>query len=121
MFREGVLPDWEDQENREGGRWIVRRQRGEVDAAWLELLFFLIGEHAEDHAGEITGVVVNVRKKGDKVAVWLRDARSLGAVVDVGRQLRTKLGLGQEARVQFSVHREERQKEGRVGLPVILL
>ena len=37
---------------------------------------------------KVTGVVASRRKKGDRVSVWLRDARRLGAVVDVGRMVR---------------------------------
>ena len=33
-------------------------------------------------------MVASRRKKGDRVSVWLRDARRLGAVVDVGRMVR---------------------------------
>jgi len=124
MFRAGILPDWEDPANVAGGRWIVRRKRVELDKTWLELLFYLIGEHAEAKAGEINGAVVNVRKKGDKVAVWLREARHVVAVVDVGRQVQSRLGLPPGTKMQFSVHREEREwAEDKSGkrLPEILL
>ena len=33
------------------------------------------------------GVVASRRKKGDRVSVWVGDARRLGAVVDVGRMV----------------------------------
>lgn len=107
VFRAGVLPDWEDPANIAGGRWIARRNRAELDEAWLELIFYAIGEHADSQAGQVTGVVAAVRRKGDKVAVWLKDARNMVAVVDVGRQVRSRLGLQPEVKVQFSVHREE--------------
>ena len=34
---------------------------------------------------QVMGVVASRRKKGDRVSVWVGDARRLGAVVDVGR------------------------------------
>ena len=101
-----MLPDWDDPTNRPGGRWIVRREREQLDEAWLELLFYLLGEHGgHSLAREVNGVVVSARKKGDKVAVWLGDARHLAAVVDVGREVRARLGLGAQDRVMFAVHR----------------
>ena len=103
-----MLPDWEDPANLPGGRWIVRRDREQLDEAWLELLFYLLGEHSgHSLAREVNGVVVSARKKGDKVAVWLGDARHLAAVVDVGREVRARLGLEAQDRVMFSVHRWE--------------
>ena len=108
VSRAGVLPDWDDPANRPGGRWIVRREREQLDEAWLELLFYLLGEHGGHVlAREVNGVVVSARKKGDKVAVWLGDARHLAAVVDVGREVRARLGLEAQDRVMFSVHRWE--------------
>jgi len=111
VFRSGIFPDWEDFQNMLGGRWIVRDQdKTKMDSNWLELLFLLVGEHAEDQAGLINGAVVNVRNKGNKLAVWLRDSRDMGCVVTVGRMLKSRLGLGANVKIQFSVHMEERER-----------
>ena len=57
LFKEGIFPDWEDQRNAPGGRWMInvdKRQRAEcLDTYWLEILFFLIGEHADQHAHQV--------------------------------------------------------------------
>ena len=53
LFKEGIFPDWEDPRNAPGGRWMInvdKRQRSDyLDTYWLEILFFLIGEHADQH------------------------------------------------------------------------
>ena len=41
----------------------------------------------DDLLGKVRGVVASRRKKGDRVSVWVGDARRLGAVVDVGRMV----------------------------------
>ena len=93
---------------------MVRRERGqELDSAWLSLLYLLLGEHLGEQAQantienkpsqtwnvfyrkynrttnrtQVMGVVASRRKKGDRVSVWVGDARRLGAVVDVGRMV----------------------------------
>ena len=57
LFKEGIFPDWEDPRNQDGGRWMInvdKRQRAEcLDTYWLEILFFLIGEHADQHAHQV--------------------------------------------------------------------
>ena len=57
LFKEGIFPDWEDPRNAPGGRWMInvdKRQRQEfLDTYWLEILFFLIGEHADQHAQQV--------------------------------------------------------------------
>ena len=61
LFKEGIFPDWEDPRNAPGGRWMVnvdRKQRAEyLDTYWLEILFFLIGEHADQHAHQVCDTV----------------------------------------------------------------
>ena len=58
LFKEGIFPDWEDPKNQDGGRWIInldkrRPNRELMDTYWLEIMFFLIGEHAEQHAYQV--------------------------------------------------------------------
>lgn len=123
MFRQGVNPDWDDPANCGGGRWVVRRERGqELDSAWLSLLYLLLGEHLGEQA-QVMGVVASRRKKGDRVSVWVGDARRLGAVVDVGRMVRDRLDMKPDARLLFSVHREQKEaeEEGAELLPPLLL
>ena len=64
LFKEGIFPDWEDKRNAPGGRWMInvdKRQRAEcLDTYWLEILFFLIGEHADQHAHQVSNIVVFV-------------------------------------------------------------
>jgi len=123
MFRQGVNPDWDDPANSSGGRWVVRRERGhELDSAWLSLLYLLLGDHLGEQA-QVRGVVASRRKKGDRVSVWVGDARKLGAVVDVGRMVRDRLNMKSDARLLFSVHREQREaeKEGAELLSPLIL
>jgi len=119
LFKEGIFPDWEDPRNEDGGRWIInleKRKRQEVvDNHWLDVLFFLIGEHADHHANLINGAVVNIRNKGDKIAVWLAEAGGLKSdseeegVVKVGKMVKEKLKLNDQM-MGFNVHKEEKAK-----------
>ena len=117
MFQ--VAPDWEDDANKAGGRWVARREHRQVDDAWLNLLLLLIGDHVETEV--VTGAVVSVRKAGDKVALWIKEADDLETVVkvvlkenghqpsylkqQVGRTVKERLGLRGHERLRFSLHR----------------
>ena len=76
-----MAPDWEDDANKAGGRWVARREHKQVDDAWLNLLLLLIGDHVKKEA--VTGAVVSVRKAGDKLALWIKEADDLETVVKV--------------------------------------
>ena len=53
-----------------------------------------------------------VRRKMDRVEVWLGNTTDLQLVTEVGRKLKAQLGTG-KSRIKFSIHGEE--KEGVKG------
>jgi len=114
VFRSGILPDWEDVGNREGGRWMVsfdKKERKEMlDNRWLEVLYMLLGEQVEEGASKtVVGAEACVRKKGDRLEVWVGDVASMEGVVKTGRMLKHKLMVGAEDKIQFSLHKEEKE------------
>jgi len=122
LFKKGIFPDWEDFQNMPGGRWSVNSDRsnrgegGQLDNWWMEILLILIGEQAEQYAGLVNGAVVNIKNKVDKLAIWLNDARDLGGVMEIGRLLKSRLGLGNSTKITFTVHSEDkRPRKGRFG------
>ena len=79
----------------------------------------LMGEHAEEQGPKmITGAEVCVRKKEDRLEVWLGSVDNMKGVVEVGRELKRKLGLGSSTKIQFLIHEEE--KGGVVGPSLML-
>lgn len=116
LFKKGIFPDWEDKRNQNGGRWIInldKRQRAEMlDNYWLEILFFLIGEHADQHAHQVNGAVVNVRGKGDKLAIWLADASQPDSIIRIGKMLKDRLRIDQGEKIGFTIHSEEKSGRG---------
>lgn len=51
--------------------------------SWLQLLC-LLGESFGEHGVEVCGAVVNIRTKGDKIAVWTCEAENQEAVLHIG-------------------------------------
>ena len=112
FFKEGIFPDWEDARNAPGGRWMItvdKRQRREcLDTYWREILMFLIGEHAGQHAHQVNGAVVTVRPRGDKLAIWLADASQRDSIIKVGRMIKEQLEIPPRKTIGFNVHSEEK-------------
>eukprot|EP00091_Calanus_sinicus_P024088 TRINITY_DN8454_c0_g1_i1.p1 TRINITY_DN8454_c0_g1~~TRINITY_DN8454_c0_g1_i1.p1 ORF type:complete len:355 (-),score=111.01 TRINITY_DN8454_c0_g1_i1:117-1181(-) len=115
VFKKGIQPDWEDFQNMSGGRWIInsdKTNRGDIlDSHWLEIIFILIGEHAGEFAHMMNGAVINIRPKGDKLAVWLRDAHNMAGVMEIGKLVKSRLGL--RDRINFTIHREDSKGNNR--------
>lgn len=79
---------WEDDANKNGGRWLInldKKQRPhDLDHFWLEILLCMIGEAFDECSDDICGAVVNVRQKRDKIGVWTADASRQQHVMDIG-------------------------------------
>ncbi|RMX95059.1 hypothetical protein D0867_13629, partial [Hortaea werneckii] len=76
LFKRGVRPEWEDPQNKFGGRWSYTFKNGKAqDNAWLDVMLAAIGETLEDEGdNEVMGVVINIRKAFWRVGLWTRTA-----------------------------------------------
>lgn len=50
----------------------------------LMQMLCLIGEAFDDETDEICGAVINIRMKGDKIALWTRDAENMDSNMKIG-------------------------------------
>lgn len=72
LFKKGIRPIWEDEENKKGGKWIVRLKKGVADRYWEDLLFAIIGEQFGEASDEVCGAVLSVRNGEDILSIWAR-------------------------------------------------
>jgi len=116
LFKDGIEPMWEDEQNRMGGRWLVnltKQQRtAELDRLWLETLLCLIGEAFGDHSDDVNGAVVNVRPKGDKLGLWTAHASNGKQVTDVGKSYKERLTLPKQFTITYESHVDTASKSG---------
>uniref|UniRef100_A0A1I8AK33 eIF-4F 25 kDa subunit n=1 Tax=Steinernema glaseri TaxID=37863 RepID=A0A1I8AK33_9BILA len=125
VFKEGIKPMWEDENNIKGGRWLVfvdKQKRAErLDHYWMELLMAMIGEQFEEHGEHICGAVVNVRQKGDKVSLWTRDALKDDVNLRIGQILKAKLEIPDSEPMRYEVHKDSCVRTGSIVKPRIVL
>uniref|UniRef100_A0A672PYN8 Eukaryotic translation initiation factor 4E family member 1B n=1 Tax=Sinocyclocheilus grahami TaxID=75366 RepID=A0A672PYN8_SINGR len=90
-FWDGIEPMWEDRSNKCGGRWLItlakQHRRTELDHFWLETLLCLIGEGFGSFSRDICGSVINIRAKGDKIAIWTSNAENCETVTYIGHNI----------------------------------
>jgi len=76
LFKAGVRPEWEDAQNKYGGKWAFQFPRAcgqAINEHWMRVMMAAIGERLEEEGdGEVMGVVVNVRKGYYRICVWTR-------------------------------------------------
>jgi translation initiation factor 4E len=82
IFKKGIRPIWEDDDNKKGGKWIVRLKKGVADRYWEDMVFAIVGDQFADTSDEVCGAVLSVRNGEDILSIWTRD--------DSGRVLKIK-------------------------------
>jgi len=73
FFKDGIRPFWEDEENKKGGKWIIRVKKGVADRYWEDLLFALVGEQFGEAGEEVCGAVVSARNGEDVFSIWTKN------------------------------------------------
>ncbi|KAL8676141.1 MAG: hypothetical protein Q9186_007315, partial [Xanthomendoza sp. 1 TL-2023] len=131
LFKKGVRPEWEDPQNKHGGKWSYQfKERGNtpIDELWLHLMLAGIGETLEngEDDDEVMGVVVNVRKLFYRLGLWTKTVgkqrtgggegdtagktRSAGeskeVLMNLGRKFKEVMKLPANEQVEFSGHTE---------------
>jgi translation initiation factor 4E len=72
VFKQGIRPVWEDEENKRGGKWIMRLKKGVADRYWEDLLMALVGDQFMDAGEEFCGFVLSVRSGEDVFSIWTK-------------------------------------------------
>ena len=106
IFKEGVLPMWEDSTNKDGGKWVLsipKQRRKSVDLWWMYIVLIMIGENFEDQ-GDVCGVVVSLRKSQDRIALWTKSALQEKLQMAIGSKIRTGLELPRAIQIKYQSH-----------------
>ncbi|MCJ1434331.1 hypothetical protein MMC27_003698 [Xylographa pallens] len=82
IFKKGIRPVWEDEENKRGGKWIIRLKKGVADRYWEDLLLAIVGDQFAEAGEEVCGAVLSVRSGEDVLSVWTR--------IDGGRNIKIR-------------------------------
>ncbi|KIK94913.1 hypothetical protein PAXRUDRAFT_418692 [Paxillus rubicundulus Ve08.2h10] len=115
LFKEGIIPAWEDEANKNGGKWSIQlpkeKNRHNVDKMWLYTMLAAIGETFDPSptSGEslepsqhslITGVIVSTRPQFYRLSIWTRlapigaggeDDKLRERIETVGRHFKTSV------------------------------
>lgn len=112
FFKNGIRPEWEDEQNVKGGRLTVisapKAKSALIDEVWLDILLFLIGEK-EPYADDVCGVVLNVRQYGFKLAVWT-SVQDKERVASIKNSIKDSLSTNMMQSISFEGHQETQKK-----------
>ncbi|KAF3770814.1 hypothetical protein M406DRAFT_285586 [Cryphonectria parasitica EP155] len=108
IFKKGIRPIWEDEENRKGGKWVVRLKKGVADRYWEKLMMALIGDQFGDAGEEICGAVVSIRNGEDIISIWT--ATSEGKVLRIRETFKRVMEFPSNTKIEWKVHEDSIQQ-----------
>ena len=103
LFKDGIKPTWEDPNNENGGKWMVRLKKGLASLYWEELVLAIIGEQF-DVGDEICGAVVSVRGGEDIISVWNKAAEDKESTDKIRDKMREVLNLPSFVPMEYKKH-----------------
>uniref|UniRef100_A0A3Q2C8N6 Eukaryotic translation initiation factor 4ea n=1 Tax=Cyprinodon variegatus TaxID=28743 RepID=A0A3Q2C8N6_CYPVA len=117
LFKDGIEPMWEDERNRRGGRWLItlskQQRKTDLDRFWLEtILTCFQKELFSNYNDDVCGAVINVRAKGDKIAIWTTDFENKEAITHIGRVYKERLGVPPKVIIGYQSHADTATKSG---------
>jgi len=76
LFKQGIRPCWEDEQNVNGGRWVTCVNKSQnlslLSDLWRNSLLTLIGSSYDNDISFINGVVISIRHKTNKISMWIK-------------------------------------------------
>ena len=103
LFRHGIRAIWEDEDNVNGGKWMIRLKKGLASYYWERLIIALIGEQ---FPSDVLGAVVSVRFVEDIISLWNRTASDPEIRHEICRSLCAALELPPDTKLEYKKHDE---------------
>jgi len=107
-FRDGVRPMWEDSENKNGGKFVLRapKQRGKAARWWEDVLLAVLGGQFAVPSDEICGVIVSIRPGKEVFSIWTKRAGDEALKKIIYDTLKDIFGLPSHYSIDYRTHAE---------------
>ncbi|KAL0482892.1 translation initiation factor 4E [Acrasis kona] len=115
LFRKGIKPMWEDENNLKGGKWMIRLKKEYTPRLWEDLLLAVVGDQF-DVGDELCGVVLSLRDH-DIISVWNRTADNEKVRLKIRNTLIYLLDLPVGTKMDYRAHEASLQTGQPAGIP----
>ena len=84
LMREGILPIWEDSQNKDGGCWSFKIIKKDIYNSWNELTIHALSEKITKDTGNtmnINGISVSPKKSFCIIKVWNKNSNTNNSAI----------------------------------------
>uniref|UniRef100_A0A3Q2LJH1 Eukaryotic translation initiation factor 4E family member 2 n=1 Tax=Equus caballus TaxID=9796 RepID=A0A3Q2LJH1_HORSE len=114
LFKEGIKPMWEDDANKNRGKWIIRLRKGLATRCWENLILAMLGEQFMV-GEEICGAVVSVQFQEDIISIWNKTASDQATIALIRDTLWRVLNLPPNTIMEYKTHTDSNKMPGSLG------
>ena len=101
MFKNPIMPMWEDENNKNGGKISIKLRKDYTTIIWEEMIFALIGGVLpKEIKDELNGIVVSSRKEFNVLQIWFRNYNS-NITADIEQCIRDLLQIPNEVDLEI--------------------
>eukprot|EP01130_Rhizamoeba_saxonica_P005565 TRINITY_DN221_c0_g2_i1.p1 TRINITY_DN221_c0_g2~~TRINITY_DN221_c0_g2_i1.p1 ORF type:complete len:234 (-),score=34.38 TRINITY_DN221_c0_g2_i1:62-724(-) len=107
VFRTGVSPTWEHDENKLGGKFIIRVQkhnRYKTARLWEDLILAFVGNQLGVPNEEVCGIVLSPRFHQDIISVWNKHAEATDFKETIKKNIKRVLNLPPRPDLEYKHH-----------------
>jgi len=105
LFKAGIEPMWEDPNNIDGGKWMIKIRRDTIDQRLVEKLLVWMGT-VPFETMEVNGVVVSVRGYQTIMSLWTKRCPNKEEKAAQEKEIREMLGIKTSIGVTFKGNEE---------------
>eukprot|EP00331_Platyophrya_macrostoma_P010750 CAMPEP_0176425692 /NCGR_PEP_ID=MMETSP0127-20121128/11525_1 /TAXON_ID=938130 /ORGANISM="Platyophrya macrostoma, Strain WH" /LENGTH=184 /DNA_ID=CAMNT_0017806871 /DNA_START=37 /DNA_END=591 /DNA_ORIENTATION=+ len=102
VFQENIQPMWEDETNKNGGRFVMRIKTVYANRFWEELMMSFIGEQCEEN-DNICGLVLSIKPTDVQIAIWTKQIDEKAKAI-IKEWLCKTLGLNDKVEIEYRPH-----------------
>ena len=86
LMRSGIVPMWEDPQNRNGGCFSYKVANKEVNTAWKQLSYVTVGETISTNMNVVpivNGITISPKKNFCIIKIWMANCNFQNAGIDI--------------------------------------
>ena len=101
MFKNPIMPMWEDENNKNGGKISIKLRKDYTTIIWEEMIFALIsGVLPKEIKDELNGIVVSSRKEFNVLQIWFKNY-SLNIIAEIEQCIKDLLQIPNEVQLDI--------------------
>ncbi len=91
---------WEDENCKDGGRWVMRVPKTHSNLFWENLILAMIGEQFTSE-NEILGIVISLRPYQDTISIWNKHSKDAAKVQQIKEDIQKFIQLEEGMKLDY--------------------